>query len=157
MFINFSKSGFLALLPFVFSKKYAFPIIILVVLVFIIKPLNNLSIFENREVIWKHAINLIKERPILGYGAETNEIVFDKAFYESGFPLSNLIIDRAHNLFLDVTLWSGIVGLIFFIGFLIESFKNLEIDRRKLFLSFLIYSMFQPISVAHWILFIIIL
>ena len=78
MFINFSKSGFLALLPFVFSKKYAFPIIILVVLVFIIKPLNNLSIFENREVIWNHAVSLIKEKPLFGYGAESNEVIFDK-------------------------------------------------------------------------------
>lgn len=153
MVIDFSKSGFLSLIPYLFKKSKLFLILLLIPVVFIFKPINNQSIFENREVIWKHSINLIKERPIFGYGAENNEKLFDKAFYESGFPLSNLIIDRAHNLFLDVTLWSGVVGLILFIGFLIESFKNLDIDRRKVFFSFLIYSMFQPISVAHWILF----
>jgi len=89
----------------------------------------------------------------LGYGTESDEAIFDKAFYESGFPLSNLMIDRAHNLFLDITLWSGVVGLVFFVGFLIESYKSLEDDHRQMLLSFLIYSMFQPLSVAHWILF----
>lgn len=157
MLINFSKSGFLAFFPYIYSKKYIVPIILFFIFIFIYKPINLNSPFENREVIWKHAINLIKEKPLLGYGAETNEIIFDRAFLKSGFPLSNLIIDRAHNLFLDITLWSGIVGLIFFCMFLFTSFKNLDIDRKKVFLSFLIFSMFQPFSVAHWLLFILII
>lgn len=157
MIFDFSKTGFLSLVPYILKKKYIIFIPIIFILIFIIKPINLGSPFENRVVIWKHAINLIKERPILGYGAESNEILFDKAFYKSGFPLSGLIIDRSHNLFLDIALWSGIVGLFLFCGFLYETSRNLDSDIRKVFLSFLIFSMFQPLSVAHWILFVVIM
>lgn len=153
--VEFSKSGFLALLPFVFKKFGYLFIALSIIILFIIKPINSNSRFENREVIWNHAVSIIKENPILGYGAETNEVLFDKAFYESGFPLSNLIIDRSHNLFLDITIWSGILGLICFSGFLYESFKMIDSVRKKAFQSFLIYSFFQPVSVAHWLLFVL--
>lgn len=157
MIVEFSKSGFLSLLPFVFKKVGYLLIIVAVALLFVLKPINSSSRFENREVIWNHAINIIKAKPILGYGAETNEVLFDKAFYESGFPLSNLIVDRSHNLFLDVTIWSGILGLICFIGFIHESLKIIDFERKKALQSFLIYSFFQPVSVAHWILLILII
>ncbi len=155
MVLDFSKAGFLALTPYIFKKiKISYIlIIVLISVIFIIKPINLSSPFENRLVIWKHSINLIKEKPILGYGSESNEVLFDEAFYKSGFPLSNLIIDRAHNLFLDITLWSGIVGLFLFCGFLIETYKNLSLFSRKIFLIFLTFSFFQPLSVSHWILF----
>lgn len=157
LLLNFSKSAFLSLFPYIFKKVNLFIVVALCLGIFLIKPINNSSPFENREVIWKHSLDLIFQNPIIGYGAESNEKIFDKAFFESGFPLSNLIIDRSHNLFLDITLWSGLVGLIFFLGLLIESYKIIDIERKKVLLSFLIYSMFQPLSVAHWILFILII
>ena len=157
MILNFSKSGFLALIPYVYSKKRIIPILLFILLIFIFKPINLDSNFENRAVIWKHSTNLIIESPVFGYGAESNEVIFKKAFAESGFPLSNLIIDRAHNLFLDVTLWSGSIGLVLFLGFLYHSFENLDINRKKALFSFLIFSMLQPLSVAHWLLFILII
>ena len=157
MLYNFSKSATLSLLPLLFKKINILIIVIIIVLGFVIKPIDYSSPFENREVIWNHSISLIKERPLIGYGAESNEKIFKKAFYESGFPLSNLIIDRAHNLFLDVTLWSGLVGLFLFVMFLSESYKSINPELKKVFLTFLIFSMFQPLSVAHWILFWIII
>ncbi len=157
MFFNFSKSGFLSLLPYLNLKKYILPIVLIIVLIFTFKPVSLDSPFENRYVIWGHSVNLISKSPIFGYGLESNEKIFDRAFYESGFPLSNLIIDRAHNLFLDVTLWSGTIGLFLFICFLYQSFLSLDSDRKKAFFSFLIFSMFQPLSVAHWLLFILII
>lgn len=151
MLINFSKAGFLSLVPLLFRKKYLFLILISVLLIFILKPINNASFFENRNVIWKHAANLIAQNPIVGYGLESNERIFDQAFSNSGFPLSNLIIDRAHNLFLDITLWSGLLGTFSFTGFLFLKFKSLNEKMRRLLITFLIYSTFQPLSVAHWI------
>ncbi len=157
MIVDFSKSGFLSLAPYLFKKKYIIFIPIILIIAFVIKPINLDSHFENRIVIWKHSINLIKENLILGYGTESNEILFDKAFYESGFPLSGLIVDRAHNIFLDITLWSGIVGLFLFVGFLYETYKNLDGGMKKVFLSFMIFASFQPLSVVHWILFALIM
>jgi len=158
MFFVFSKSGFLALIPHVIKKIQPIWILLFIVLVFILKPINNSSYFENREVIWKNAFTAISQKPILGYGAESGEKVFDKIFYESGFPLSNLMIDRAHNLFLDVLIWGGIIGLIIFVKFMHLSYKGIQDKYLKLvFWSFLIYAFFQPLSVAHWLLFILII
>ncbi len=157
MIIDFSKAGFLSLLPYIIKKSNLIYITLLIIVVFIIKPISFGSRFENRKVIWQHAINLIKEKPLLGYGAESTELLFDKAFYQSGFPLSGLIIDRAHNLFLDITIWSGLVGLFLFCGFLLEMYKEVSGDGKKILLSFLIFSFFQPLSVVHWILFAVII
>lgn len=155
--INFSKSAVLALIPYVLKKVNILVILLIIIIAFFIKPIDNNSLVENRNVIWIQAIKIIQERPIIGYGAESNEILFDRKFKLLNTNLENLIIDRAHNLFLDITIWSGSVGLILFLGFLYYSYLNLDIDRKKVFFSFLIYSMFQPLSVAHWLLFILIL
>ncbi|MEK7168584.1 MAG: O-antigen ligase family protein [Patescibacteria group bacterium] len=153
MLINLSKSAILALIPYFFKKINIVFLIAVIALLFVIKPINNLSIFESRGVIWKHAISIIMEKPIFGHGAESNEVLYDKKFAEDSIILTGLMIDRAHNLFLDITIWSGLIGLFFFVMFLYESFKNLNFEKRQVFLSFLIYSMFQPLSVVHWILF----
>lgn len=154
---NFSKSATLSLVPYLFKKINIIFILLVLIASFIIKPIDNTSLFENREVIWRHSISLIADRPIIGYGAESNEKIFKKAFSESGFPLVNLIIDRTHNLFLDITMWSGMLGLILFLSFLFHSFNETEKRLKNVFIAFLIYSMFQPLSVAHWILLMIII
>jgi len=82
------------------------------------------SRFENRMVYASIAARLIKERPYLGYGAETGEVLFDRSYKEAEMPLVGLIIDRTHNLFLDVTLWSGLIGLSFFITWLTTVYRT---------------------------------
>ncbi len=154
-----SRSGILAIIPFLGKIKKSFlailiPVAILSLYIFTIG--KGISPFENRQIIWKFGIGQILQRPVFGYGAESGEIVYNNAFNKSGFPLSDLIVDRAHNLFLDVAMWTGIVGLILFLGFLYQSFIRLDSNKKVAFLSFLIYSMFQPLSIVHWILLIII-
>jgi O-antigen ligase len=111
------------------------------------------SPYEGRQIIWKLGLEAVIKRPILGFGAESGEAIYNLAFKNLNASLSGLIIDRAHNLFLDVTMWSGVVGLVVFCGFLFIRFKSLKENGRRLtFLSFLLYSMFQPLSVVHWLL-----
>jgi len=82
--------------------------------------------------------------------------VFQNNYLARGFSLSGLIIDRAHNIFLDVSMWSGITGLILFTGFLVTFFKSLGDKYKKLaFLSFIVYAFFQPLSIVHWLFFIL--
>lgn len=118
---------------------------------------KGMSPFESRQVIWPIAFRQVLNNPVIGYGAESGEVVFDKAFSQRGIPLSDLIIDRAHNLFLDVAMWSGILGLISFGWWLYLSYKDLEGSKKFAFFAFLIYSMLQPLSVVHWILLAVIL
>jgi O-antigen ligase len=164
-----SRTGILAALPNLFiligslGKKIKLAVSILIIfltgtLFIYFSGLKGVSPFENRQVIWPMAVQTIMVKPLLGYGAESGEVVFANAFYKSGIPLSNLTIDRAHNLFLDVLMWSGVFGLIAFLGWLYLSFTNIKDWGRRLgFLSFLIYSFFQPLSVVHWLLFVLII
>lgn len=162
--ITGSKSGFISILPNLMvmfknlnsniQKNLLWILLslgtIIISLVYL-KPV--LSPFENRQTIWKLGINEISTRPLLGFGAESGEVVYNNAFNKLNIPLNGLIIDRAHNLFLDITIWSGVVGLMAFIGFLVFRFKNLKNKYQKLcFLSFILYSIFQPLSIVHWLL-----
>lgn len=93
----------------------------------------------------------------MGWGAESSEVVIGNSYKESDMPLLGIIVDRSHNLFLDILVWSGAAGLIFFAAWLYLSFANLKSLSRKLgFLAFLVYSMFEPLSIVHWILLIFI-
>lgn len=164
-----SRSGLLSLLLFsgVFYSKLKssfrkpiilFAIILVTSAILYITIGKKYSWFENRPVIWKIAVSEISKKPILGYGAESGEFVFNKAFLSRDINLENIIIDRTHNLFLDILMWSGGLGLIIFIGWLYFSFVGLDSTTKKFaFLAFLTYSMFQPLSIVHWILLIIII
>ncbi len=168
VFLTESRSGIISLFIVVgvyinsLGKK---PRVLFIPAIFIVVALvvafisrNKLSsIFENRPTIWRLGIESVIKRPFLGYGAESGEFVYNLSFQKEKIPLNGLIIDRAHNLFLDVAMWSGIIGLAFFLGWLIESFKAISFERKFAFASFIIYSSFQPLSVVHWVLFIIVL
>lgn len=165
---SMSRSALLSLLLFsgIFISKlkssFQKPIVLIglsltIVATLYITKTKGFSWFESRPVIWKIAVNEIAKKPILGYGAESGEFIFNKVFLSRDINLENIIVDRTHNLFLDILMWTGILGIITFGGWLFLSFTNLATMEKKFaFLSFLTYSMFQPLSIVHWILLIII-
>ena len=112
------------------------------------------SIYENRPLFWQLGIREVIARPILGYGAESGEVIYDRAFKQINVRLIDFMVDRSHNLFLDVALWSGVVGLILFTGWCIASGKELwKRDRRRfvVFIAWLVFASFQPLGVVHWL------
>jgi tetratricopeptide (TPR) repeat protein len=69
-----------------------------------------------RLAIWQGSLELIKQRPLLGYGADALGVVFTRVYppelvYYQG---RNFFVDRAHNLFLDWAVVAGIPGLLAF-------------------------------------------
>jgi len=142
-----SRAAILAILPLVFSKFSKILPVLFIILVGVISLGKISSKFENRLTFWKMAVQAIAERPVLGYGAESNEKVYEEAFKKAEMPLYDFIVDRSHNLFLDVALWTGIPGLIAFCLFLLNTRKS-----KAILYPFLIYSFFQPLSVVHWLL-----
>jgi putative inorganic carbon (HCO3(-)) transporter len=95
--------------------------------------------------IFKASIQAIKERPIFGYGPESQQNVLAK-YYKKDWGLHervNAVPDRAHNLFLDILLTSGIAGLLLYLVFLFFLFKlavsNIRSSKSWL-LSFFILS-----------------
>lgn len=69
---------------------------------------------------WQASLDLIKQRPILGYGIATQRFNFPK-YYQPEFAIyekPNIYLDYAHNDILDVLLSAGFLGLISYLLFL---------------------------------------
>lgn len=69
-----------------------------------------------RLTIWRATLPLISARPWLGYGPETMRTVFARVFppqlvYYQG---RHVTVDRAHNLWLDLGMSAGLVGVVAF-------------------------------------------
>jgi tetratricopeptide (TPR) repeat protein len=74
-----------------------------------------------RIAIWRSALQLIRERPLLGYGPEALVLVFPRVFppelvYYQG---RQFFVDRAHNWVLDWAVSTGFVGLLAYLLVLI--------------------------------------
>jgi len=111
------------------------------------------SVFENRWQIWRLAVEAIKKRPVFGYGAEGAARAYDQEYRRINQPLEGVIIDRGHNIFLDIALSSGLLGLtlfLFWFGRLIEKATKEQRGRLIPLVGFLIFSFFQPVGVTHW-------
>ncbi len=114
------------------------------------------SRFESRALFWDMGLEAVSTRPLLGYGAESGEFVYDQAFSDRAIPLKDLIVERSHNLFLDVAIWSGLVGLAAFIFWIALEARRLFASRKFINLigvvGLLAFSMLQPLGVVHWLL-----
>jgi O-antigen ligase len=115
---------------------------------------KSYSMFENRPLYWQMAASFIKEKPLLGWGAESQEFLYDREFARREMPLSGMMVDRTHNLILDVTIWSGVVGSIIFFGWLMMAGYSMKKNSKEFYalIAWLVFSMLQPLGVAHWIL-----
>lgn len=68
--------------------------------------------------------------------------------------LLDFMVDRSHNIFLDISLWSGMTGLIVFTGWCISSGNELwKRDRLRfiVFVAWFVFASFQPLGVVHWL------
>lgn len=116
---------------------------------------------------WHAAWEGIKERPLLGYGLESQQEVLVK-FYQPDWAIySNVNVQesRAHNFVLDILLTQGIVGLL--MQFLLWGYifwvvvSNIKNNRKKLLNYFILsalagyfaYLQFNFPHVTTWIYF----
>ena len=67
------------------------------------------SATSTRSKLWSIAYEGIKERPLLGWGQENFELVFDK-YYKTSLGDAEDWFDRVHNSFLDWTISGGLFG-----------------------------------------------
>ena len=75
--------------------------------------------FHDRAIMWKIAIDGFKERPLLGWGPENYIQVFDRYFNTEYFVPSQGFgawFDRAHSIYFDYLVETGILGLLSFLG-----------------------------------------
>jgi putative inorganic carbon (HCO3(-)) transporter len=112
------------------------------------KAVASLDISKGRGVVtrlyvWGKTFRLIKDKPWFGYGLETFQIAFDKYNddYRKRFN-DFIIVDRAHNNYIDTAFALGIIGLgaycaiiISFLAYLFGLLKQTRNNARKLFYS----------------------
>mgnify|MGYP001559023186 CR=1 FL=1 len=123
---------------------------------------------EKRVYIWPVSWMVILQKPILGYGLENINLVFSNYFqtnkhylFEENLKISPVLIslkelniDRTHNYLLDLFLFSGLLGVLGWLGLvgliLKKSYRTILIVPL---LTYLIWIQFQNQSVVHLIIF----
>lgn len=81
----------------------------------------------NRGYIWRTALAVVPEHPILGTGPDT----FDKALHQE-LPLKyGEAYDKAHNEYLQILICQGILGLLCYLVFIVETARRSIVDAIK--------------------------
>jgi len=70
---------------------------------------------EGRSFIWPMAVRGIKEHPLLGWGQDNFNYVFNQ-FYDPKMYNLEPWFDRAHNIFLDWGIAGGLLGLLLYLS-----------------------------------------
>ncbi len=127
-----------------------------------------------RVYIWRRTVELIEKRPLLGYGLDNLPYYFpqDDPLKNSGLDDPNIIVDKPHNIYLDIAFGSGVLALLAFLVLLLRyAWQNIKLLRHGIsgetgvFLAgslagwcgYLIQGMFNDstigVSIVFWILF----
>ncbi len=78
-------------------------------------PSPKPSVDSGRFYIWTVTMDLIKERPILGYGLDTLGYYFPHYDLKGAEYISSNIVDKPHNMYLAMAFGSGIPALLTFL------------------------------------------
>jgi len=84
---------------------------------------------EPRFMVWDIAIKGFKEHPILGWGQENFNLIFNK-YYNPKMYSQEPFFDRAHNVFLDWLTAGGILGLTAYLSLFFFAIYYLWIRRN---------------------------
>ena len=104
---------------------------------------NSVQTEDARITVWRNSFQLIKEKPLFGYGiGDAIHVIIDK-HEETGFEMGVEKRLDAHNQFLEVWLQAGLLGLIpLLLVFAFPLFQSIKFKQEYLFL-FLIISIIQ--------------
>ncbi len=106
---------------------------------------------QSRFIIWNMAYEGFKEQPILGWGLENFNLVFNK-YYDPRLYTQEPWFDRAHNVFFDWLIAGGILGLLAYLGaygsaaWMLWKRKDVAVERA-VFLGLLAAYFFQNLFV----------
>ena len=101
---------------------------------------------QGRYFVWPMAIKGFQERPLLGWGQDNFNYVFNQYYDPQMFNLEPWF-DRAHNIFLDWAVSGGLLGLLsylaLYVAFLLSVWKSTS-------LSYIEKSIFTGLMVAYF-------
>ncbi|KYG90271.1 hypothetical protein A0U40_08515 [[Bacillus] sp. KCTC 13219] len=110
-------------------------------------PEKGWSAGSGRMYIWGKTFDLVKKRPLLGYGLDS--IMYNFPHYNidarAGNNSENAIVDKPHNVYIGILYGTGIIGILAFviliIGTALQGAKAF-IDKQKLPLTILFIACF---------------
>ncbi|OHA45994.1 MAG: hypothetical protein A2541_00405 [Candidatus Taylorbacteria bacterium RIFOXYD2_FULL_36_9] len=114
---------------------------------------------QARQLVWPMALKGFKEKPILGWGQEGFNYVFNK-YYDPRMYNQEAWFDRAHNAPLDFLVSGGLLGLLSYLALFVlalyllwfknlsvQAENNLDITERAILTGLLTGYLFQAIFV----------
>lgn len=104
----------------------------------------------SRLLLWKVSWNGWKERPVLGWGIENYNLLFNK-YYDPKLFEQEGWFDRAHNFIFDIGTSTDLVGLVSYIGIFLTPLYLLIKSLKKKYLSFLNFTLFVALIVGYLI------
>ncbi len=86
------------------------------------EQLDSQGGISTRLLFWSSALDGIKEKPLLGWGHEMYETVFDTHYKKevAQFGLQETWTERAHNQLLEVAVTTGLIGLLVYLLLIIS-------------------------------------
>lgn len=114
---------------------------------------SEIFTLSTREIFWRSAWDGFKDRPILGWGPENFNLVFNK-HYNPGiltYGAGESWPTKPHNIFLEQLSTGGIIGLLSFLSVFVMVGYLLFKKFRKNPDDLLIFSVFTSLLVAHLI------
>lgn len=82
---------------------------------------------SSRGYIWSRSLPLILERPFIGYGPDTFPEAFPQYDYVgkyNAYGTNNMVVDKAHNLYIQIAVNSGIIALLAYLSYFIILIKR---------------------------------
>jgi len=107
-------------------------------------PSYSYGLDSGRLYIWTQTIDLIKKKPVLGYGLDTIGYYFPH-YDLKGATIANTVVDKPHNMYLAMAFGAGIPALLAFLILVIHYLKkslflyqeNINTQRRVVLLCIL--------------------
>ena len=103
---------------------------------------------QTRLLAWKMSWKGFLERPILGWGWENYNVVFNKFYDPLLYPIENWF-DRAHNLLFDLLVAGGIFGLLGYLAIFAAALAVLWKALRAGWIDFLNGALFAVLPLAY--------
>ena len=102
---------------------------------------------ESRLTIWQMSLRGFTERPVLGWGPENYNLVFNK-YYEPKLWRQEQWFDRSHNIFLDWLIDAGALGLLAYLSIFATALYYLWRGRQNKF-DIVTKALFTGLLVAY--------
>ena len=144
LILTFARGGWMGIVfsfflyAYIIDKRFflillliliGFPLISTNTLINKIESFTSPDSYGQRVFAWQASVNMIKDRPVFGHGVHT----FYRLYPEYKGPKASELLSHAHNIFLDIWVECGTVGIILFILIIVNIiYRVLKTDRDVL-------------------------